>query len=53
MQKGIFEHLTGYGGAEILSNQAIQKKLGLTQGQFSYVKAKLLTHVEAVHAGKY
>jgi DNA-directed RNA polymerase specialized sigma subunit len=52
VQKGIFEHLTGYRGAEILSNQAIQKKLKLTQGQYSYAKAKLLTHVEAVSAGK-
>ena len=52
MQKGIFEHLTGYRGAEVLSNQAIQKKLRLTQGQYSYAKAKLLTHVEAVSAGK-
>ena len=52
MQKGIFEHLTGYRGAEVLSNQAIQQKLGLTQGQYSYVKAKLMTHVEAVSSGK-
>lgn len=51
-QKGIFEHLTGYGGAPVLSNQAIQKKLGLTQGQYSYQKAKLLAHVEDVHSGK-
>jgi DNA-directed RNA polymerase specialized sigma subunit len=48
-QKAIFEHLTGYGGAEQLSNQEIQKKLGLTQGQYSYAKAKLIEHVEKVH----
>lgn len=44
-QKVMFEHLTGYGGAERLSNQAIQKKLGLTQGQYSYLKSKLISHV--------
>jgi len=47
--KAIFEHLTGYGGAEQLSNQEIQKKLGITQGQYSYAKAKLIEHVEKVH----
>lgn len=49
-QKAIFEHLTGYGGTEILSNQDIQKKLGITQGQYSYDKKKLLDHVEAVNS---
>lgn len=48
-QKTIFEHLTGYAGAEQLSNQEIQKKLGLTQGQYSYQKAKLIEHVEKIH----
>lgn len=48
-QKLIFEHLTGYGGAEQLSNQEIQKKLNLTQGQYSYAKTKLIEHVEKVH----
>lgn len=48
-QKAIFEHLTGYGGAEQLSNQEIQKKLNMTQGQYSYAKAKLIEHVEKVH----
>jgi len=47
--KAIFEHLTGYGGAEQLSNTEIQKKLGLTQGQYSYAKAKLIEHVEKTH----
>lgn len=50
-QKAIFEHLTGYGGAEQLSNQEIQKKLNMTQGQYSYAKAKLIEHVEKVHGG--
>lgn len=47
--KLIFEHLTGYGGAAQLSNQALQQKLGLTQGQYSYAKAKLIEHVERAH----
>lgn len=50
--KLIFEHLTGYGGAEQLSNQEIQKKLGMTQGQYSYAKKQLVDHVAAVHEGK-
>lgn len=48
LHKAIFEHLTGYGGAEQLSNQEIQKKLNLTQGQYSYAKQKLIEHVEKV-----
>jgi DNA-directed RNA polymerase specialized sigma subunit len=51
-QKAIFEHLTGYGGAEMLSNQQIQKKLNITQGQYSYDKKKLLDHVESVTTGR-
>lgn len=51
-QKAIFEHLTGYAGSEILSNQGIQKKLGLTQGMYSYQKAKLIEHVSNVQKGK-
>lgn len=47
-QKAIFEHLSGYGGAEILSNQQIQDKLNITQGQYSYEKRKLIDHVESV-----
>jgi DNA-directed RNA polymerase specialized sigma subunit len=48
--KSIFEHLTGYGGAETLSNQQIQKKLGLTQGQYSYAKKRLIEHLEKANA---
>lgn len=51
-QKAIFEHLTGYAGTETLSNTLIQKKLGLTQGQYSYQKAKLIEHVSNVQKGK-
>ena len=47
-QKLIFEHLTGYGGAEVLSHRQIQKKLGLSQGQYSYTKKKLIDHVGSV-----
>jgi DNA-directed RNA polymerase specialized sigma subunit len=53
VQKSIFEHLTGYRGAETLNNTQIQKKLNLTQGQYSYLKRKLLDSVEAVHSGKH
>lgn len=51
-QKAIFEHLTGYGGTEVLDNQAIQKKLGLTQGQYSYDKKNLIDHVNRVNSGR-
>lgn len=51
-QKVIFEHLTGYANSEVLSNQDIQKKLGLTQGQYSHLKGKLVARVQAVTEGK-
>jgi DNA-directed RNA polymerase specialized sigma subunit len=47
-QKLIFEYLTGYGGAPILSNTEIQKKLGLTQGVYSYQKAKIVEKAAAL-----
>lgn len=40
-QKLIMEHLTGYRGSPILSNQEIMKKLKLSQGQLSYQKRLL------------
>ena len=52
VQKAIFEHLTGYGGSEVLSNREIQRKLSLTQGQYSYQKARLVDHVASVQKGK-
>lgn len=52
VQKAIFEHLTGYGGVKQLSNGEIQKKLGLTQGQYSYQKDKLITHIAGIVDGK-
>ncbi len=51
-QKAIFEHLTGYGGAPVLSNQKLMKKLKMTQGQYSYQKRLLVQHLEKVTAGK-
>jgi DNA-directed RNA polymerase specialized sigma subunit len=44
-QKIVFEHLTGYRGTDVLSNQDIQKKMGLTQGQYSYLKQQLISHI--------
>jgi len=52
LHKAMFEGLTGYGGAEQMSNQALQKKLKLTQGQYSYAKAKLISHIENVQKGR-
>lgn len=52
VQKTMFEHLTGYAGAERLSNQALQKKLNMTQGQYSYAKKNLIQHIEKVHGGQ-
>jgi DNA-directed RNA polymerase specialized sigma subunit len=47
LQQAMFEGLTGYREAPVLSNQALQKKLNLTQGQYSYAKAKLIAHMES------
>jgi DNA-directed RNA polymerase specialized sigma subunit len=52
MHKAIFEHLTGYRGVEVLSNQDIQKKLGMTQGQYSYAKKQLVDHLAKVQEGR-
>lgn len=51
-QKMIFEHLTGYGGAPILSNGEIQKKLNLTQGQYSYLKQRMVATIEKTTGSK-
>lgn len=40
--KLILEHSTGYSGRPILSNPELMKKTGLTQGQLSYRKKKLV-----------
>jgi len=52
VQQSMFEHLTGYQGAEQLNNKQIQKKLGLTQGQYSYQKRKLIDTVGNIQTGK-
>jgi len=51
-QKAVFEHLTGYGGVPVLSNQQIMKKMDLTQGQYSYIKKQLIDHTESIVGGK-
>lgn len=48
IQKKIFEHQTGYGGAAKLSNQELMKKLTLTQGQLSYEKRRMVDHIKAL-----
>jgi DNA-directed RNA polymerase specialized sigma subunit len=42
----LFEHVTGYGGAKVLSNKELMKKFKLTQGQLSYRKRKLIDTVK-------
>lgn len=37
----LFEHITGYGGAKVLPNEALMKKFKLTQGQLSYQKRQM------------
>jgi len=39
--KKVFEHTTGYGGAEVLNTQSLMGKTGLTQGQISHSKRRL------------
>lgn len=51
LQKQIFEHLTGYRGTQKLGNAGVMKKLGLTQGQYSYQKGLLVKHIENVKRG--
>lgn len=37
----LFEHLTGYGGKQILSTEQLMTRFGLTQGQLSYQKRQM------------
>lgn len=37
----LFEHITGYGGAKVLSNPELMQKFKMTQGQLSYQKRKM------------
>jgi len=41
-QQRLFEHITGFGGKDPLSNQEIMKQHKLTQGQLSYQKRKMI-----------
>lgn len=52
VQKKIFEHTTGYGGKNVLSNPELLKKLDMTQGQLSYQKKLLVTKIEKLTKGK-
>lgn len=51
-QKKIFEHTTGYGGAKVLNNPELTKKLKLTQGQLSYQKRILVNKFESITSKK-
>lgn len=48
----LFEHVTGYGGARVLSNKDLMKKFKLTQGQLSYRKRKLINLVKDTMEGR-
>jgi DNA-directed RNA polymerase specialized sigma subunit len=48
----LFEHITGYGGAKVMSNAELMKKFKLTQGQLSYRKRKLINMVKAATGGR-
>lgn len=48
----LFEHITGYGGAKMLSNDELMHKFKLTQGQLSYRKRKLITLVKDAVGGR-
>jgi DNA-directed RNA polymerase specialized sigma subunit len=42
----LFEHLTGYGGAEKLNAKQLAKKLEMNVGQLNYAKKKLVTRIQ-------
>ena len=48
IDKLIFEHSTGYGGKPELSNKEIMQKTGLTQGQLSYRKRKIVDKIQKI-----
>lgn len=48
----LFEHITGYGGAKVMSNKDLMEKFDLTQGQLSYRKRKLINMVKAATGGR-
>lgn len=51
MQKTIFQHTTGYGGAQVLKNPQMMKKLRLSQGQLSYQKRLLVNKIAKLTEG--
>ena len=48
MQKVVFEHKTGYGGAPVLSGDELMKKTKLSQGQLSYELNKIKDKFKSV-----
>jgi len=46
LQQKIFEHSSGYRGAQILSGAEMMKKLNITQGQLSYQKNLIVQTIE-------
>lgn len=52
VQQKIFEHTTGYQGAQVLNNPQIMKKLKLTQGQLSYQKRLMTNRIENIMSGR-
>lgn len=46
--KQVFEHSTGYSGKPVLNNREICKKTGLSQGQLSYRKRKIVDKFKEV-----
>lgn len=46
LQKKIFEHTTGWGGAKILSRAELAKKLNITPAQLSYQKRRLVDELQ-------
>lgn len=52
IQQKIFEYTTGYGGAKIMNNPQIMKRLKLTQGQLSYQKRLMTNRIENIMSGR-
>jgi DNA-directed RNA polymerase specialized sigma subunit len=48
----LFEHVTGYGGAKVLSNTDLMDRFKLTQGQLSYRKRKLIDMIKDATKGR-
>lgn len=46
--KVVFEHTTGYGGAQVLSTRDLMAKSGLTSGQISHSKRRLKSIISGV-----